>query len=1531
MKKCKKILSLVLALVMLLSAVSAGLISGAVNKKFLYSGKDAAQFLTDSMMNQADEYELSKETYATIMLDFADQFLGEANLPSMTIAIPVLGSTIIINIQLDSINSIVTTLDGLYKKLDQVGFALGDLGDLDLSGFTSSTKRNTAQNSDTDVNFITQLVNFLKKDKNKNAIYKVINKGIGTDPGQLNPGNLVNGYIPDNVKEITNDIVGFLKKTLFEDSNASFDKNVGTLVSDLINGLEMEQLEGYTFSTTDSIYSTIDKLARVLTRWLVKNLQNDTWGLKDKIYNAIPTFETDYPFINLDGITEISWDWEGMPAFKAGDTSTYLVYRLNNLIGHVIDKVIPVFNDSSTPYYTGGWTLDNSANSLNTLNSNIEKAAQFADILLNNGGTFTAAEAAALSNPTKSYAMVLANAIINIFFPSLKVEKSHIQNGDICVLAVQALNEFLTYYIPEKAITKANGYAKDLYSYTSEGTQVDSYYDEARCKTLYKPILAEILAKFATGYLPSDKINFTNTSSLDAVLRDLAVYFLNYVCKAGGSNDGALGTVKSTDTAYTAVDRIIFSLNTSGTYVEGCTNSTRNNAGILPEGFLPDSIKTSSHTHCTSKDVVDHLFNCVENLNVGNLLKILIPNSTKTEMTTPLLPNLACYEVIRILNAVFPGIYNGKTASLDALLTNSNLANIVNNMLGSLDMNYHIYPALKLVAFMMGLSTPMKKGNAEVTLASKISSDSGTFYKDIDPIINTTSKTVPSGKYYIKVANTSKGINSGYHNASGSVMPWYPYNLYVQSITCENDSGISVDISNNKVESNSNLGYEISGTASNTNKLLCFKVVYYLTAENGTTACPDQEARVYAYLGAPSFTTISQSEVAAMVPGTIYASPAMLNDVVGYTYASKAETKITGSNEDTDFPDALEKAGFNFSATDIGSPTTLNTNPEQFHPFTLSTGSIEDFTPYYGTYTINYKLKTKDTSVEGSDYGSSTSKNITWVMFDDAGLPKLVSQYEGMELQSFDYSESTALWNAFQTALNHAKALINKPETAGTTPAQLKSVFEAEVEALTTAYENLAKSSTADFTALLKARLVEYDEGDAENKVEPKYKMWDYTPVSYARYSSALSDVKDLYNSSLNKENIISSVKVQEALRFNEVTARILITSPYINETSKPAALKNLKAVQAAYSDTSVYNDTAFTVESMEEMLNAVDAATKTIAKAEADITSVKVSELADGRADILASLNKLVPQVLDVKDLIALIKSTNETYDDNLMYTDEAWERLQNAIKAAYDGPINHPDTVLAMTAQDTAAANALIKSKYEQDIRDAIAYLEANPFVSRFISKTDSVKTYNFGDQLVVGSKVLDVADYLVIPAGVAAKPSTLTQTYFSFSTNVSRYKGYYDDDGVWQWNTYNNSKNVTVTCHADMAAAEKGTTLGQTTKLVTGNIIKVKDNTTDGVLYYTVIVPDNVNCGVNPTKNICNGKVGTGNAAKNYATYIAAIEKYLPNLVHNVGVDSIPDEYALACDLNMDGKVDVTDLLTLKLWKNSTDNDFGIVNLF
>ena len=1495
MKKCKKVLALVLALLMLVSAVSVGFSSFAANGKSLYTGESIK-----NSMNAVDEFELNSGQYATMILDFADKTLAELNIKPITIP------TINVGIQMGSIDELIGTIQAIARLKETNASFLGNAANLNFTYFTADPESITRRPITTtkDEAIISAFVGFLSDSANANIIKGVIKDGTNS----LNLNSIINGFIPDEFKNL--DVVGMIKEGVFGSKDASFDDGIADLITSILNGLDLEMLDGYSFTKTDSIYLTIDKVVRALTKWAVKQLQDDAWNIEENVLSALPTFKEDYPFVDLSGLKRVEWTWEGdgCATFTPGTPSTYLVYHINNLIGHIVERVFPEFAKQYT------WTTDKSTNSLSTLDDNIAKAAEYADKKLN-GGTFTAEDLAGLDSTAKrkAYAMVLADAMLKMFFPGIKVDKEDIKNGCICKLAVQALNEFFAYYIPEEFID-------DLYIYkiTDTGTEISfnsSAYPESTCKTLYKQMAAKALSKFLSGYFPV----FTDgnwSGDIDQVAKVMLSYFLNTVCKAGdpttGAGTGALGTVSSTESAYTAIDRIIFSY-TNGSYVEGASSSGgRNKSGILPKGILPSAYNTTLK-------LKNLIFDSVENLSVGSLLGLLVPNSgSTTEMNEPLFPKLATWEIIRIINVIFPGTWTSKTDSLDTLITKDNLANMLYNILTGLKEDYHVKPGIRLACFALGLSTPQKRGVADVSL-TKLNRSA---YEAIGNVIPATSTTIPDG-YYIKIDNTTKGINTGFRNGgnlSDAPVPDDLYKIYVKSVVCENDSKVQIQDKTSYIDDNSSDTWSIGGSLSKTNEVLSILVTYQISLETNNRFGPEQQTRLYVFAGMPASTTLESGTVNVKVPNAIYGSPSMINNAVGLISTDNASSTVTAAAKDySTYPSALTSAGITISATDPGSPSSTSDKP--FNPVSISVPGTVNMENYYGSYSMTYTMKSKDPSVEGSDYANAASANINLVLFDDAGLPSLFNSYNSMDLQKKDFMDEETndetLWNAFQTQMINSSLLINSPTSSGkTAPADLKAAFAAQAEALKSAYNKLAKTSNVDYSAELTQRIETYSDGNEADGVRAKFTMWDYTPVSYARFSSSMSTVKEY-----KQKGETSSVKLEEALRYNEAMSKRLFTSTKTN-ASKAAALQNLKDLLAQF-DKSKYNEEVYTPASYEAIIKAIDDATAAAGPnnmaLDGTAGAARTSDYADARAAILKANNLLTETPLDVaalNTLVKQIKSGSKFYNnefDNMYYTDESWAVLEKALNDA-DVAINDPFAFIAAAGdKPTEAEIATAQDKlgdYVTTLEEALAGLVKYKSVLELKNPDEpGFVTFKEGQKLIIGSVVIDADNYVILPYGQASDANNLALK-FRMSSNTS----HYTKDANGKWNTYSTGDTLTTyNFKLQKQPVASGTgTAAPIGNLTTGHAIKITDANGNNK-YYTIAITGA------PT-----GQVNEGNW--NDGTSITAVKKLLPNIIANIGMSTYAtknQQRLLACDLNGDGKVDITDMVLLKKWENTNDN--------
>lgn len=200
MKKSTKLLSVILAIVMLFSSMTV-LASAA---KTEYKTVENLQAL-EAYSPYGAVTRLSTEERVSILFDYLDQVLGDANIVMDPIDLSVLGT---LNINLTSVNALCGTVDNVQSILNSGWIAglkwmVGIIGDVDLKSWPSGmTRENTAQ-----LTIVYELLEVLKN--NAGVVGNVLRTG-ELDLGVANSFvdlSAVSGYIGD--------IPGLIKGLIF--------------------------------------------------------------------------------------------------------------------------------------------------------------------------------------------------------------------------------------------------------------------------------------------------------------------------------------------------------------------------------------------------------------------------------------------------------------------------------------------------------------------------------------------------------------------------------------------------------------------------------------------------------------------------------------------------------------------------------------------------------------------------------------------------------------------------------------------------------------------------------------------------------------------------------------------------------------------------------------------------------------------------------------------------------------------------------------------------------------------------------------------------------------------------------------------------------------------------------------------------------------------------------------------------------------------------------------------------------------------
>lgn len=320
MKQTKKLLSLLLAIVMILSSVSV------LANAFGDPWKNSA--IADQY-NSIDVPKLTTEQYATAALDEVDRMLHED------------GDTIeiyVATVDYTSLNSVFEAIDTITTGSVWTSFksVLGDLQYLDFAPVQGLERNN---NSGTDLAILVRLLQFLSNNR-----VPVANFVRGT----LNLGTL----LPSLVDLSDFAVDKLLKELLYEatyntDAPANVTSiTVDTMVQDLIDALLIDgydgdeallpALDGYTNISNGNMLTFIDNALKVLyNEWLVPRA-NEVW--MDDINELLAKEEVQkyLSYFNVDG--------EGKAAFEFQPynfaTDKLVLEQLNDILASIINLAL---------------------------------------------------------------------------------------------------------------------------------------------------------------------------------------------------------------------------------------------------------------------------------------------------------------------------------------------------------------------------------------------------------------------------------------------------------------------------------------------------------------------------------------------------------------------------------------------------------------------------------------------------------------------------------------------------------------------------------------------------------------------------------------------------------------------------------------------------------------------------------------------------------------------------------------------------------------------------------------------------------------------------------------------------------------------------------------------------------------------------------------------------------------------------------------------------------------------------------------
>ena len=963
--------------------------------------------------------------------------------------------------------SIDNALSSVYKLIDSNGAILNLAGDL--KHVKVSAIKDARRSNGTDVAVINSLLQFLAD--NNPIIKKVVLGGIGK---QRRDGGVSLGVANSFVK---------------------VDLNIEVMLRELLWGLAYPNTAYNSSTTVDTMLQTIiqNALAGVpIIPESVRNLVNlnSTKSTYDFIEDLLQTAYNDMavPMLNEQAIPwlemQIRCDETGTLAdlFNTGyQVQTYtvpadktLIGELNNIAGQIVNGLLKG--------YTGWVDGDNSK-----LTDNVVSVARF--VLKKTGGYFFPDWQKHIATPEEIDAMskeeliaYIARSVINA-----SVGYMYIPEDVTTVVGVtwEAVKQLMAQFLPER-------------DYSNYPKTIDGILD----------MLADYIAYNVNPGIDLNAVSLKEALNYGSGFESMLTTAVKWLAADPQFYTGLLpDTTVDTSNGWKALDDIIFKL--------------------LDKSLLPAKF-ASSGSETILKDVVYSVLNgLILNQDLTCLTDLFERNQNGAFAKQTVKKSIVRL-VTDILNAIIPGTITTKYYdSLDAIVKNKELANIVENLISSLNGNKGklVPPIVNIVAQVMGLADKSKFGQMKFTGPTRV--------KDA---------------YTVTIYNGSKGINRGYTDKNGNFTQdaLYKYRIASVSATAYNmaGNGTNVGVSGVKAGDIINGGFSKDIAVSKpgaTDTTVVLTVGYFILTENGEslTGTTPLYASYYTY-----YSSDTQDDSEPKDIETITGKLRLVKPRAGFINQNEALNKIDSVRVRIN---RVKDAGHLTKSTYTQNASTFKNNSGTFFKDVGFSGETEnedtniteilweakagaDRTALAdGTYTIDYSVKgTRTASIGGKTGTVSGSASI--FVYNDYEVPAKYSQYSGEQRQRANYSaDADAEWAEYQAALIAAANYSLRPKLkANFSNASYIAAYQTISTRLTAAAEALdAKMASASVDSLKTAVEAVQGAPNPEGSVywDQGYNFFgydDFNSVSWNGWKEARNRAMNLYNSTKAPEEPVA-------------------------------------------------------------------------------------------------------------------------------------------------------------------------------------------------------------------------------------------------------------------------------------------------------------------------------------------------------------------------------------------------------------------------
>lgn len=977
---------------------------------------------------------------------------------AISIDIPLIGTL--------NMTSVDNALNSIYNVTGNWLFGSATVGDLVVletyRADIASVRRTTADKTDADV--LASVVTYLGHCAD--TLSKIID-------GTFN-WKIVKGFLPAEIRLLLDDIPGYLKEMLWNLIHPTTTEPMpaGTTLDTIVQYVLDNQVGGKNAAALgfDGILPGFD---------LDLATANGYRTIEEVAYAAMNTLLI--PLLN-SGLKSVIRNAVVTNAQKGGhledlinpdyviteynyDRTQGFTDQINAILGHAVNAMLK----PGQTLFTWRMTANAGETQAQLVEDNISELIKV--IIPLGGDTIDVSTL----NTTEKLATYIARSAVKEFVKHMEVP----ENATLRQIAVIGMKEFIASIVPDATYTVTN---------------TDSNEAILECAKIIGTFYFNNLFDF--NYHPA-----AADDTFDNFLAHLLSWAMNYA-------DGIVAIPKDGITAanvWAKLDTIVFAI--------------ADKRWFNYEEMFRDASGAGTESDLTVKTLVNYVLNTILGVNFNQLFTFF-EHSANSSLNTATAKSVLIKLVTNIVNGVVPGtIPTTGIVNFEDALDTAKLKAACKTLLEGLSAKQAtlLPTVLNLVTAFMGSANEQSLGKANLTIASRIDCTSG---------------SVPDGTK-IRVSNLTTGVNRAYRDASGTLHQDAMYKI--QPIELTNTANLTATVPTTAIDANGFVDVAVSGSVAE-NTEVRFDLKYNILDETGAVL-NDTPLYTSAYtqlfktagnyeamsgdsnavhktqvLSFPSYLYVTDIDRAAIFSVTVRHDYAFLGSDNGSqrimrSYVTGTMPSYLAANVPTD-----GEPLFTLEGVDINRPSYGTANPY------LINRSADDPQPY-GVYPMQISFDIKN---ESGSTDATNPQDHTLVVYNDYGLPGLLSTIDSADRQRADYTaDATAEWNAYQNILMQAYALTQgNPDHAkmfddivvgDVTYDNAYEKMVADVNAAVAALDAKQAATNADDVAALKAVLVAQ-----ENPEGGYFDFVNYKLFTFRRWQSWFNHAWSIVNSQEN-------------------------------------------------------------------------------------------------------------------------------------------------------------------------------------------------------------------------------------------------------------------------------------------------------------------------------------------------------------------------------------------------------------------------------